>query len=290
MTTLALREFQFEGRRLTTLTVGGRPAWIAREIGSILGYAGDGKRFVNKLSVEWSDDFVPGVDHRLLTGDALAVLKTKVEGIAPNAKGLMVLFESGVHLALIRTQMPLGRKLRRFLVDEVMPTLVRTGEYSTAPKPENSGLPHVPLARELRLAARLDLDDRRFRSGSLLHTSDRLYQTGRIDGDTWASCQIAACEMALGNSLPALYVAFERGWMELTALAAQLGFTPERVKNAAQMLGLLDSRPGQSRPFPLKRNGTWEVGFRFSPKAVADIEAWLDATDLPPGGASALAA
>ena len=36
----------------------------------------------------------------------------------------------GLHLVLAKTNLPIGKRLRRFLVDEVLPQLVRTGRYA----------------------------------------------------------------------------------------------------------------------------------------------------------------
>jgi hypothetical protein len=44
----------FEGRALTTLTYKGRPAWIAREVGAVMGYSHGGKRLANKITGDWS--------------------------------------------------------------------------------------------------------------------------------------------------------------------------------------------------------------------------------------------
>ena len=40
-----------------------------------------------------------------------------------------MLFESGLHLVLAKTDQPIGRRLRRFLVDEVLPQIARTGAF-----------------------------------------------------------------------------------------------------------------------------------------------------------------
>ena len=53
MSELQLYPFEFRGNTVHTLTLDGRPAWIAREIGEALGYAREGKRLVNKIKGEW---------------------------------------------------------------------------------------------------------------------------------------------------------------------------------------------------------------------------------------------
>ncbi len=279
MSDLKLHSALFQGQTIHTLTVDGRPAWIARQVGDILGYA-NGKRLVGKITLEWGDDFVLGKDYALLTGADLLAVKSQVDAISPNAKGLLVLFESGLHLALVKTQMPLGRALRRFLVDEVLPQLVRTGAYQPAGPVEVSPPATLDVAaiREVRLAARVDLDDRKFRCDELRRTADLLRLTRRIDGDMWAKCTIAACEIALGHTLPGLHAAIDK-WTDAAALAAKLDVPVPKVMGAAGMLRLLEDKPGLARPVPTRdEGGRWTVTFAFSTTAAAQIEGWLAET------------
>jgi prophage antirepressor-like protein len=124
----------FEGEPLTTLTWDGKPAWVAREIGRRLGYAGNGKRLVTRIGREWAAEFIEGKDYVLLSGDELAAFKAAVglgtPEVPSRAGGLLLLLEPGLHLVLTKTNKPIGVRLRRFLVDEVLPQLVRTGAYA----------------------------------------------------------------------------------------------------------------------------------------------------------------
>ncbi len=278
MSELLLHPALFQGQTIHTLTIDGRPAWIAREVGDVLGYA-DSKRLVGKITLEWADDFVLGKDYALLTGSDLQAVKAEVDAVSPHAKGLLVLFESGLHLACVKTHMPLGRALRRFLVDEVLPQLVRTGAYKPAGAPEPAAVATLDTAtlREARLAARVDLDDRKFRCAELRRTADILRVTRRIDGDTWARCTVAACEIALGHALPGLYAALDR-WTDAAALAVKLDVPLAKVLTAASQLQLLDDKPGLSRPVPTRQGDRWTITFAFSTAAVAQIEGWLAET------------
>jgi hypothetical protein len=137
-----------------------------------------------------------------------------------------VLFESGLHLALAKTNLPIGKRLRRFLVDEVLPQLVRTGRYAPedahgpAPQEEVDRIlllfpdfkPRTPapdILREARftLQARtrarwVDVCDRRLRVGALHRLVDTLGD--RLDEDTRAVVEIIASEIATGLDLAAL--------------------------------------------------------------------------------------
>jgi prophage antirepressor-like protein len=278
MSDLKLFPAEFRGSIVHTLTVGGRPAWIAREIGAVLGYAGDGKRFVGKITSDWCDDLVSNVDFEILVGDDLAAVKAELDVISPATKGLVVLYESGLHMALVKTHMPAGRALRRFLVTEVLPQLVRTGAYTPTPTPtpiEARPTIDVRVAREFRLAAKVDLDNRKFRAGMLTETADVLFALDRIDGDTWAACVIGAAEIALGQPLPMLYDAATRGWLPPEGVAQQLRIPITDVIAIANVLGITSDR-ALALPVPTRGSTGWTVSFHFSPKAIAQIDAWVE--------------
>lgn len=277
MSDLKLHMFEFEGRPIHTLTVGGRPAWVAREVGAVLGYTNGGKRLAGKITQDWAEDFVAGKDFAMLVGAELAAVKAQGDVVSPSAKGVLILFESGLHMALVKTHMPLGRRLRRFLVDEVLPQLVRGGTYT----PDGAAVAHVP---ELALRAlRLDFEDRRFRSRTLRHTADALLDIGRVDQSLWSVCLVTACEIALGHTLPALYGAIDHDWLDGVALARRLAVPLQRIFDAAHALSLFKNA-SYVRPLPTREGPGWTLTFRFSPEAIALIEAWLaeqDDTALP---------
>ena len=285
MSNLKLHPFEFEGKPIHTLTVGGRPAWIARELGAVLGYTNGGKRLASKLTRDWSEDFVAGKDFAMLVGDELAAVKAQGRLVSPSARGLLVLFESGLHMALVKTHMPLGRRLRRFLVDEVLPQLARTG----ACDPDGRCVDPSPDLGFLARVLRVDLADRRFRSRTLRHTADALVDLGRIDEGAWRTCLVSACEIALGQPLPVLYGAIDHDWLDGAALARRLGVPLPRVFAAAHALNLFE-RASYVRPVPVFEGSDWTLIFRFSPEAVALLEAWFAEQDDTPVPAEAPAA
>ncbi len=202
MTHLSLFHTTFEERRFATLTIDGRAAWVAREIGTVLGYTHDGKRFVSRIRGEWADEFIAGHDYTLLEGDALAAIKPHLGDDYQRVNSLLVLFETGLMLGLTLTSRPVGRRLRRFLADEVLPKLAR-GQEPAAPRSSALGrmLAHpatLAWAREARLSRRVDLDDRRFRASSLRDCVRLLHAMGRLDDDGRAEWEVRAVEVAFG--------------------------------------------------------------------------------------------
>jgi prophage antirepressor-like protein len=127
MTDVIVRVFEFEGARLTAYMFRGRPCWLAQDIGAALGYTAKG--FQNAVR-EWSDELVEGQDIQTLRGAELrefkALAAATTETVAAKITQLTVLFEPGVYVVSLKTEKPLGKKLRRFLADKVM-TAIRRG-------------------------------------------------------------------------------------------------------------------------------------------------------------------
>src|SRR5690606_32845822 len=103
----------FDGRALTTIDLDGRHAWVAREVGEAIGYAQRGKRFASMITGDWSGELLQGHDYAVLTGRELSAFKEGVfkgTGSVPlgGNRGLVVLFESGLHLSLVKTHKPAG--------------------------------------------------------------------------------------------------------------------------------------------------------------------------------------
>ena len=112
---------------LTGLELHDRPCFIAREIGEALGYANSGKRFASSITGRWSSDMVEGKHYAILSQQqlhALVQLKGSTPGTFPN-RGLIVLFEAGLNIALLRTSMSAGVRLRAWLAERAMPALAR---------------------------------------------------------------------------------------------------------------------------------------------------------------------
>jgi prophage antirepressor-like protein len=210
---------EFEGKTLATLTYQGRPCWIARDIGRVLDYSRDGRRLVAKIAGKWSYEFIEGHDYAVLRGDELEEFKASLlvgaTGTMPSRyqRSLMLLFESGLHLALNLTFKPAGLRLRRFLMDEVLPRMTGRSRPWPSQTPRNVIFaPHRgrPLdrkaIREQRLLAQYELSRRVFQSESLRRTVQTLAHLGRISDDQAQTYEVLATEIALGTELPGLRI------------------------------------------------------------------------------------
>lgn len=304
----------FEGEPLVTVHYQGRPAWIARHIGARLGYAHDGKRLPNSILGEWKDEFIEGRDYAVLSGDELAAFKELpgAEGVAATANNtLLVLFETGLHLALIKTRKPVGKRLRRFLAEEVMPQLVRTGAYQPGMavgaalvlvSVPSEPAPTLAERREARLAQQADTRerwvefcDRRLQVQTLHRTIDRLEGARLLSPEEVASLQVTAAEIALDADLTVLRPERER-WVSPGQIARRWGVSKDKVGRIVTLLGLR-GHPAFSKRV-VRRYGTTETGeprrvfsWAYNGAAEALIEEVLDAMGCepdPPAGAEAV--
>lgn len=308
MQPLATFTHDFEGEPLVTLTTQGRPAWSARHIGARLGYSHAGKRLPNKILGEWADEFIEGRDYAFLTGDELEAFKGLAAGgpaeiPANTRRGLLVLFESGLHLVLVKTQRPVGKRLRRFLVDEVLPQLVRTGAYQPTPPDAEAAVlvitvsvperPTLPQRREARLALQaetrerwVDLCDRRLKVQALHRTLDRLQGTALLPSDVAATLEVTAAEIALDADLSALKPEVER-WVSPSEIAMRQGVSAQRVGRVITMLGLRGN-PAFSKRVMNKARGHDRMVFTWVYNAAGEalIDEALAALGFPPKDAA----
>jgi len=66
---------EFNGNLISTIYYQGLPCWIGKEVGKILGYSNLGKRLVSKITGEWKDEFVEGIDYVILRKKELVEFK-----------------------------------------------------------------------------------------------------------------------------------------------------------------------------------------------------------------------
>lgn len=219
----------FRGKPLTTLVWGERLAWVASHVGTVLGYAGHGRRLVHHVLGDWNAQFAEGHDYLFLTGSALAALQgIGTEGpvvTSPHApSGLLLLLEPGLQLVLEKTDPEVATDLQRFLDEDVLPRM--TGETSApANAPgvrEDSQIWTMPSGvlslvvgptRAERQEARVHLQaqtkaswvalcERRFRVDALHRLLDTLGST--LHDAAKVAIELTAAEIATGINLASL--------------------------------------------------------------------------------------
>jgi prophage antirepressor-like protein len=129
-------------RRLTKVIYRGREAAVALEFGRLLGYAKNGSKLVDMITMRWADRFREGIDYELLKGRDLQDFKELSPSgvVAPSTAQLMILYTSGIHLVLLNTSKAIGTQLHQWLADEVFPSLKETGSYHLNPS-DRTALP-----------------------------------------------------------------------------------------------------------------------------------------------------
>jgi hypothetical protein len=232
MTTTPLRILNFDGHPITLLSVDGRAAVILREIGAALGYSRSGKGLVDTAGRDWRDRFEPEQDVVVLKGAELAAVKVALVGtpaaMHPSTCRRVLLTESGLDVLFGLCLRPRAARLCAFLTEHAFPGLAPMAQPEEMPEmeppespesPEASERPRAPRSarglllsmmpgaqhsappsyRELRLARRLELDERRFEAESIRRSGQALHALGEIDDDMLALCEVRAAEVALGQ-------------------------------------------------------------------------------------------
>jgi len=118
----------FECSEFVTYIRRGRVFWIARDIGRLMGYSDGEEYFTKSIRHDRKSGFVDGGDYVLISGCELDEFKREF-GLAAddgfvNLHNLMLLSESGLHFALTKTTKTVGLRLRRFIVEEIMPQVL----------------------------------------------------------------------------------------------------------------------------------------------------------------------
>lgn len=283
---IATRNFTFEGHSVPTLFIEGRPCWLARDIGTALGYDSDGKRLVANVTGDWSTDFIEGSDYAVFDGPELATFKSLgLDSVPSRAPAVTVLYESGINLACMLTRKPLGRAMRRWLADDVLPALHRTGQYAHPTLDERAPLrrQHSEARearlrqREQRLQLRESRLDRERRAKAIVDAADAALAAEVINARVHLAHRVSAAEILADRSLPMLRPPVEVDWKPPALIARELGVSTQRVGMTVSTLGLRGNQPGMARAIlNTVRDGSKTVtSYQYSPAAVELIRARL---------------
>lgn len=290
-TAMTLFDHTFETAKITTIVYKGRPCWLAREVGEAIGYANNGKDFVAQFTGEWREEMVAGHDFAPIDGEELEQFKALgyvgVESTPSRTPTVTLLFESGLWLALAKTRKPAGKRLRRFLVEQVLPQVARDGRYLPEREVTPQGVmvesEHARKMRELDIEEQkvqaqlrhLDMREREVKAQALVTLVDSLPY---LSEDIRQAYRVKAAEELTGRDLAGLLPAAPAGpsWESPTAIGTRMGVSANTVGKAITALGLRGAE-GKSRKIVNKAKGhdrtveTW----LYSPEAVAEIETYL---------------
>lgn len=156
----------FEGQRLTVIAYRDRRAFLAIEIGRILGYGQVGRDLVRQMNDEWAAEIRAPEHKAVLLGEELAAFKASPANLGgdspqvdPRAPSVTLLTEQGLYRVLMLTGKPVGIRLRDWLDSDALPKIAATGGYGQpqiegpAPEPKPAAL--SPVDVKLAIADRM---------------------------------------------------------------------------------------------------------------------------------------
>lgn len=227
-------DLAFEGRTVTAYVFRDRLTWVAAGVGAALDYADDGKTLPAIIRKAWDEEMVEGVDFDVLTGRDLNDFKSMLEAAEQNSAGrsagrassLMVLYETGLDLVCLKTEKPLGKKLRRMIAEEILPRL-RRGEAivpGAMPAPAVSD-----PTREMEARARL------MEAGRAAVAMLSPAVSPEAKDAFLANVMAAATGMRVVPLLPAMP---DGQWKRPSEIATMCGVTSHAVGRAITALGL----------------------------------------------------
>jgi len=135
--------FNFEKHPIHAFLYGGRPAWIAAEVGSALGMTDPNKALRSSKVVECP------ADYDVVPPYALPI--TESDSVLWSPRGVTILFESGLFALVLRSDKPAAIRFTRWVIREVLPNIRRAGSYSMIPAGfdfDTLKRPQIDLIRE----------------------------------------------------------------------------------------------------------------------------------------------
>lgn len=301
----------FEGISITNILYRGRLCWIANEVGEAIGYGQDGKVLSDNIRKKWADEFEIGHHYAVISGNELVEFKKvlQVTGQRPVtcAPSLTLLFEPGLNLVFDKTTKPVGVRFRKFISEEVVPQLTRSGRYL----PERTVVNNVLIDRatgkkvvgenkselenskndlelkklELKLAReklqyqerKEERQERQMKSEAYAKMASLYEQRDSICNETVFECKLASFKVLIDDdkNLPALPTSdFFADWKTPAQIAESWGISPRRVGIIISELGIRGDIPGICRPIYVKSkfSGHMVTSYAYSPEAIEMIE------------------
>ena len=292
MTTLAKITNEFEGATITTITYKGKLCWIASEVGQTLGYSKKGGRLVDKITESWSTEMLDGSDYAVLHGEELSDFKTFLEltpesGVSRRSPHIMLLYETGLHFVCLKTNKQIGRRLRRFLADEVMPQLVRDDRYSPDREVVDDEVVGKNVMDDIRLKSPAQLREERLsrqqKANALKELAKLLRRSQRVTPEVAECYEIEAFEALSDEDFTDLKPSNRGFWKGVSEIAHDLDETIWAIGKAALNLGLRGNFPGIAREIELSeiKDGKPVKAYLYSPKAVKMIRRSIGKTRRP---------
>lgn len=126
--------FNFDGKEIRVVEVGGLTCVVAKDVAEALGYTWSGSSSVSHVPDEWKG----------------------VESVStPRGKqDMTVLTEQGLYFFLGRSDKPKALDFQKWIAGEVMPEIRKTGSYTAPGRKTDSGLSSLRTAKALEIAVK----------------------------------------------------------------------------------------------------------------------------------------
>jgi anti-repressor protein len=131
----ALSVYRFDGADVRTVIIDGEPWFFALDVAIVLGYS------------------ATSAMTRTLDGDEKGVHTLHTPG---GPQDSTIISEAGLFSAIIRSRVPSAREFKRWVTHEVLPSIRRTGSYSTVPALTEDEIVHQALAITARRVEALE--------------------------------------------------------------------------------------------------------------------------------------
>jgi prophage antirepressor-like protein len=141
-----LQTFDFESKPVRTLTIGGEPWWVAKDVAEALGYpeTSNPARLFAHVPEEWR-----GVNP--IDSLGCEVNPIHLTSRARKTQDMLCLSEQGLYFFLGRSDKPAALPFQKWIAGEVIPSIRKTGGYAASPRREAGSLTGAYL-RELNAA------------------------------------------------------------------------------------------------------------------------------------------
>lgn len=243
---------------IRTVDLDGTPWLVGKDVAQALGYQNPSKALADHVDPEDK-----------LQGDGVTIRDPMGREQRPT-----IINESGLYSLVLSSKLPTARKFKRWVTSEVLPSIRRTGQYSS--KTSNADLRLKIMAMNARSRAASQMT-RLWTAAGVKPADQALALNGYFDG-------LALPREAFGEVCAHL--------LDATAIAAHLGILSASGKPhnqaVAALIGTLPLEEGECALTPYSKGGHDGVSAQYTASVEDKVRAWLEAngwpSPLPAGG------
>ena len=231
---------------IRTVELDGEPWLVGKDVAEALGYTNPQKAVRDHVDEED---------------------RTVNDSFTVNGTPITLINESGLYSLVLASKLPTARKFKRWVTSEVLPSIRRTGQYSS--KTSNADLRLKIMAMNARSRAASQMT-RLWTAAGVKPADQALALNGYFDG-------LALPREAFGEVCVHL--------LDATAIAAHLGILSASGKPhnqaVAALIGTLTLEEGECALTPYSKGGHDGVSAQYTASVEDKVRAWLEANGWP---------